>query len=803
MHGGVRIMIEFEIDNKKVEVAEGAMIIEAADAIGIYIPRFCYHKKLSIAANCRMCLVEVDKSKKPLPACATPATPGMKVFTQSSMALDAQRSVMEFLLINHPLDCPICDQGGECELQDLSLGYGNDISRYHEGKRSVVDENLGPLISTEMTRCIQCTRCVRFGNEVAGLSELGATQRGENLEITTYINHTMQSELSGNIIDLCPVGALTSKPFRFQARAWELKQHASVAPHDCIGSNLFVHTRGYEYNDYRMVMRVVPRENEAINETWLSDRDRFSYEAVKSTDRLLTPKIKRESEWVDVDWTTALNYIVEKWRGIIEKEGASQIGALASPNSTVEEFYILQKLLRSLGSNNLDHRIRQLDFSQQENFPSHPQLGVGLPELERFDTFFLIGSDIRREQPLGCHRIRKASLRGAKVMSLNPINYDFNFDLTSKLIVPSNDIPKVLTGIAKALAVKNANEIDSYLSKVTPTKEETAIADHLLENDNGILLLGNHAVNHPQATLIRALVEEIAFECNMQTGCLTEGANSAGAWLAGMVPHRAAGGEILEKKKGLHALDMFAQRLKSYLLLNIEPELDCVKSMQALESLMNAEFVVVMTPFITDTHEQYADVVLPIAPFFETSGTLINATNHWQFTEAVTRPLGEAKPAWKVFRVLGNLFELDGFDYSFIQQLANELKAKIEAISPVYSPLKLMENDYQVEDDGLIRISEWSMYNTDNMVRRATSLQEWTQIENKVAVRINSEVAKDHDLQSGEIVSVIQEESLLDLPVLIDDRIAGKYVVVPAGITETAGFGESMGPIKLLRGRSK
>lgn len=797
-------MIEFEIDDKKVEVAEGSMIIEAADAAGIYIPRFCYHKKLSIAANCRMCLVEVDKSKKPLPACATPVTSGMKVFTKSHMALDAQRSVMEFLLINHPLDCPICDQGGECELQDLSLGYGNDISRYYEGKRAVFDENLGPLISTEMTRCIQCTRCVRFCSEVAGMPELGATSRGENLEITTYVQHTMKSELSGNIIDLCPVGALTSKPFRFTARAWELKQHPSVSPHDCIGSNLFVHTRGYEYNDYRMVMRVVPRENESINETWLSDRDRFSYEAIRSTDRLLTPKIKRESEWVDVDWTTALNFIVEKWQTIIETEGASQIAALASPNCSVEEFFILQKLFRNLGSQNLDHRIRQLDFSQQENYPSHPQLGMDLSELEKLDAILLIGSDIRREQPLGCHRIRKAALRGAHVIALNPIDYDFNFDLTDKLIVPSDLMPRILAGIAKHVCQKNNSDIDPYLCEIEPSKSEIKIAKQLLQAKTGALILGVQGLQHPQASLMQALINIIAKECNLKTGCLSEGTNAAGAWLAGMLPHRGAGGCVIEKS-GLNAIDMFSQRLKSYLLLNLEPELDCAQSMKAIDSLMNADFVVVMSPFLSEVQEQYADVLLPIAPFYETSGTFINATNCWQLTEAVTRPLGEAKPAWKVFRVLGNLFGFEGFDYVHLSQIIADLKQQIESIPKNHSSLSVKENqiDNNPEKDELIRLSEWPMYQIDNFVRRATALQEWSQYENKIAIHINSQVAKKYDFQSGEIISVIQDESLLDLPVIIDDRIAGNYVLMPAGIPETAGFGESMGPIRLLRGRSK
>lgn len=790
-------MIELEIDNKKVAVRDGGMIIEAADAAGIYIPRFCYHKKLSIAANCRMCLVEVEKSKKPLPACATPALNGMKVFTQSTMTVEAQRSVMEFLLINHPLDCPICDQGGECELQDLSLGYGNDVSRYYEGKRSVFDENLGPLISTDMTRCIQCTRCVRFGVEVAGLPELGTKNRGEALEISTYIGKTMRSELSGNIIDLCPVGALTSKPFRFTARSWELLQHPSVAPHDCIGSNIFVHTRGYEYNDYRSVMRVVPRENEKINETWLSDRDRFSYQAISSSDRLLSPRIKRESDWIEVDWSTALNYIVEKWQVILGQD-TSQLGAIASPNSTLEEFFILQKLFRSLGVNNLDHRIRQLDFDQQENFPAYPGLGMELDALETLDLIFLIGSDIRHEQPLACHRLRKAMLAGTDVCILNPIDYSLNFEPAFKEILPSNELPYYLASIAYYFASKTKN-IPSQLEDIEPSPEAIEMAKKLELKKNGIILLGIQAITHPRASLIRALVEFIAKHCGMTVGSLSEGSNAAGAWLAGMLPHRGPAGS-LSNQLGLTASQMFSKQLKSYLLLNVEPELDCAYSADATSALSAADFVVVLTPFLSSAQSEYADVLLPIAPFFEESGTFVNLSGEWQKFTAATRPLGEAKPAWKIFRVLGNLFNLDGFDYMDIDQVNSELKNLIETIPKLpQSALNLGIADEKKNSGELRRIAEWPMYQVDNLVRRASALQEWSAEELLIAARMNTKLASEYGVQSGEIMSFVQGEDQLDLPVLIDDRIAGNYVLIPAGISATAGFGEHMGSIRLFR----
>jgi NADH-quinone oxidoreductase subunit G len=796
-------MIEFEIDDQKLAVAEGAMVMEAADAAGIYIPRFCYHKKLSIAANCRMCLVEVEKSKKPLPACATPVTQGMKVLTRSKMAVEAQRSVMEFLLINHPLDCPICDQGGECELQDLSMGYGDAFSRYRQAKRSLADENLGPLISTEMTRCIQCTRCVRFGTEVAGMRELGATERGEDMRIVTYVRHTMQSELSGNIIDLCPVGALTSKPYRFTARAWELKQQPSVAPHDCIGSNIYVHTRGYEYNDYRTVMRVVPHDNEAINETWISDRDRFSYEGTHSPDRFLAPKIKRGTQWVDVDWATALNFIVTHLKETLAGKGAEQIAALASPSSTVEEFYLLQKLLRGLGSDNLDHRLRQLDFTQQDKFSVYPALGMKLKDIEHLDTIFLIGSDIRREQPLGCHRIRKASLNGSKIICLNPIDYDFNFNVYQNATVPSQDIPDVLAGIAKTLIANQKGSANKstkdFFSAIHSKQQEKNIAKQLTGSKRGLLLLGNHAINHPQATLIRILAELIAKQCGLHLGYMSEGANSAGAWLAGMLPHRGVAGSVI-KKPGLDADALLTKPVEAYFLLNFEPEFDCAKPALALNTLQKAKFVVVMSPFMTEQQQQYANVLLPIAPHFETSGTFVNMTGQWQAFATVTPPLGETRPAWKVLRVLGNLFELEGFNYTTSQQIASEVKTLVETMPEVKAAQFSLSPESVQTAEGLRRLIEWPMYQIDSLVRRATALQAWSSQETPIAIYINSALATKLQISAGEMITALQNDGRIDLPVVIDDRIKGNYVLIPGGLAATAGFGENFGVIELLRG---
>ena len=438
-------MVKIEIDGKPIHAPDGAMIIEVADEVGIPIPRFCYHKHLSIAANCRMCLVEVDKVKKPVPACATPVTEGMRVYTKSKVAVDAQRGTMEFLLINHPLDCPICDQGGECDLQELSIGYGSDVSRYNENKRVVRDKNLGSLISTDMTRCIHCTRCVRFGQEVAGLMELGATGRGEHMEIGTYVEHAMTSEVSGNVIDLCPVGALTSKPYRYTSRPWELTSFDSTAPHDCLGSNIQVQIRDGE------VMRVLPRENNDVNLTWLSDRDRFSYQGLNSSDRLKTPMIKQDGEWCETDWETALQFTVSGLRSVMTRGGADGLGALISPSATTEEMYLLQKLMRGLGSAHIDHRLRQLDFSDQDLAPAFPSLGIPLQKLDDLGAALLIGSNIRKEQPVAAIRLRRAALKGGRMMFINPVNYDFNFPVHTRITVDPVQMEHELAGVAAAM----------------------------------------------------------------------------------------------------------------------------------------------------------------------------------------------------------------------------------------------------------------------------------------------------------------------------------------------------------------
>ncbi len=566
-------MVDLEIDNRPITVEPGTSIIEAADKLGIYIPRFCYHKKLSIAANCRMCLVEVEKVGKALPACATPVTQGMKVYTVSKKAVEAQRIVMEFLLINHPLDCPICDQGGECELQDQSMGYGASHSNYEQKKRAVFDEDIGPLIETEMTRCIQCTRCVRFGEEIAGMRELGVVSRGENEQIGTYVKHMMQSEVSGNVIDLCPVGALIAKPSRYTLRAWEVMEHAAIAPHDCIGANIFVHSRSLEYHPQKQVMRVVPRENPAINETWISDRDRFSYLGLTHADRILKPKVKKNGVWKEIEWQPALLEIADRLQAIIHTQGPEHIGALASPNASLEELYLLQKWLRAFGCANIDHRLRQQDFSDQDQMESYPSLGMKIADIESLDTIILLGSHIRYEQPSLGLRINKAVQDGTKIIAINPMDYRYVFPVAEKIIAA--DIVFPLAEITAALAQENGKPIPE-LQHIQPSAQAASIARQLKNSKNTAIFFGEYALSLSNSADLRALAGKIKEMTGCTVGYLTEGANSAGAWIAGAIPHRGPAGQPVDKA-GANALEMLTGHAKrAYILLGVEPEMDCI-----------------------------------------------------------------------------------------------------------------------------------------------------------------------------------------------------------------------------------
>nr|VFK57844.1 MAG: NADH dehydrogenase subunit G [Candidatus Kentron sp. UNK]VFK69166.1 MAG: NADH dehydrogenase subunit G [Candidatus Kentron sp. UNK] len=800
-------LVNIEIDGVPLQAEQGEFLIDVADAAGIAIPRFCYHKKLSVAANCRMCLVEVERIPKPLPACATPVTDGMRVHTRSPMVLAAQKAVMEFLLINHPLDCPICDQGGECELQDLSMAFGGDTSRFQEPKRVVRDKDFGPLIAADMTRCIHCTRCVRFGEEIAGKRELGATGRGENVEIGTFITKTLDSELSGNIIDLCPVGALTSKPFRYRARAWEMQQLPGIAPHDAVGSNLYFHVK-----DDR-VMRVVPRENEELNEVWISDRDRFSYQGLYSDDRLQTPMVKQGGKWQSVDWETALSVVVERLQRIARDDGPEAIGALASPGATLEEFYLLQKVLRGIGCHNIDHRLHAQDFRHQDQAPLFPWLGQSLKELEDADVVLLIGSNCRQEQPLINHRIRRAVLRGARVFVLNPIDYSFNYSLAGRLIVSPMDMVAHLAGIA-ALMVKSEDTgaavgFEKLLAKVTPGTREREIAKALGAGARRTtILLGNLAGAHPQAAALQALAVYIANHTGATLGLLTVGANSAGAWIAGALPHRGPAGKSLEKK-GLDTGAMVTQGCKGYLLLGLEPELDCANSHAALDAMTRAEFVVSLTAYRTAAMEDYADVLLPIALFAENTGTFVNAAGSWQDFAAVAPPLGQTWPAWKILHELGNLLDLDGFDYSDVAEIRRELQALAQgadlpegkdAWAAYEFDEKMVGEGIERIKDGqqLMRVGDVPIYAIDPLVRRAENLQKTTDA-SECAVRINNKLAALSGIKEGEFVCATQEGYQKVLPVAIDDRVPDQCVWLPTGVYGSIGLGLNFGSISLER----
>jgi NADH-quinone oxidoreductase subunit G len=767
--------IELEIDGQTLRAQKGAMVIEVADEAGIRIPRFCYHKKLPIAANCRMCLVEVEKAPKPLPACATPVMPGMKVKTRSPMALEAQKSVMEFLLINHPLDCPICDQGGQCELQDVAMGFGQDISRYTEAKRVVKDKNLGSLIATDMTRCIHCTRCVRFGQDVANIREMGATGRGEFTQIGTYIEKSISSELSGNIIDLCPVGALTSKPFRFKARAWELKQSNGVSTHDILGSNLYLHAWRNQ------VMRVVPRENEQLNEVWLSDRDRYSYEGLNSPDRLQKPMIKSESgEWQEVDWHKALTVALEQVQKTLHEQGPAQIGSLISPNASIEEHYLLQKFCRDHEIGNIDHRVFQQNNKNQSSLPSYPSLGITLEELEKTEVIVLIGTNIHKDIPLLGHRIVKAVKNGAKVIMINPAHFSTNFKVDHDLVYSYGEMIKPLAGILKASGVTKQAGL---LSAVNISPQEQVIAELMAQPGKKAIFLGPLGISHPNFDELYFLATEWAKQAQASFGLLSHGGNSAGAYIAGAIPDPA----------GLCANEMFAQSLKTYLLYQIDPLIDSPNPGKTKLALSQAESVIAFTSYVSETLKQYATVLLPVVPYTETAGTYVNAMGQWQTVDAAVTPLGEARPGWKVLRVLGNLFKLDGFDYQNTNEILAEVKLQFankpgkNLYHTDFVPAKLSLTNVAPIGAPLVRVAPIGLYQIDNITRRAAALQNTPDNQQTSFVYLNKQEAVKRELFDGHPVRLIQPEfDKMSDPLLlkISDSLPDGVVLAYHGLSE-------------------
>lgn len=779
-------MINIEIDGKPVQTPRGSTVMDAAHQAGVYVPHFCYHKKLSIAANCRMCLVEVEKAPKPMPACATPAAEGMKVKTHSEMAVKAQQGVMEFLLINHPLDCPICDQGGECYLQDLAVGYGGSVSRYQEPKRSVPSKDIGPLISTEeMNRCIHCTRCVRFGQEIAGVMELGMAFRGEHSEIMSFVNSTVDSELSGNMIDLCPVGALTSKPYRYTARNWELSRRRSVSPHDGLGSNLSVQIKDNK------VVRVLPVENEAVNECWISDKDRFSYEGLNSPDRLTKPMIRQGGKWMEVEWHTALEYVANGLRQISQSAGADQIGALATPHSTLEEIALLQKLLRGMGSNNVDFRLRQSDFSADGKQQGAPWLGMAVADINNCDRFLIVGSFLRKDHPLLAQRVRQAVKKGAQANIVHAADDPLLMVLANKAIVAPDEIGNTLAQVLQALASgKNVPlpvEIQHAIASAHISDQAKAIARSLASGQHGAVLLGNFAQQHPQASQIAMLAEKITELSGAKFGYLGEAANSVGAYVAGALPGA----------NGMNAEQMLAAPRKAYLLLNVEPELDMHNPQLAMAAMTAADMVVTLSAF---KHEAmaYADVMLPITPFTETSGTFINTEGRVQSFKGAVKPLGDARPAWKVLRVLGNLLNVPGFDYNSSEAVRDEVLSGFNASEKLNNHVAGVALTLDSSGNGLQRVSHVPIYSADAVVRRAAALQT-SHDAAMPSVTMHSNELQKIGVQPGGNVKVSQGTGSIQLVAHADDALPLNVVRIAAGHPATASLGAMFGTMTVER----
>ena len=788
--------LNIEIDGQQIEVEPGTTVMDAAHQLGIYIPHFCYHKKLSIAANCRMCLVQVEKAPKPLPACATPVSDGMKVMTRSDYAIAAQKGVMEFLLINHPLDCPICDQGGECQLQDLAVGYGGSRSNYAEPKRVVTEKELGPLVSTDMTRCIHCTRCVRFGQEIAGIMEMGQIGRGEHSEIMPFINKTIDSELSGNIIDLCPVGALTSKPFRFAARAWELSRRKGVSPHDSLGSNLQIQVK-----DGR-VMRVLPLDNDAINECWLSDRDRFSYEGLNSEDRLTKPMIKENGQWVEADWQTALSLVASRLREIQVKHGAEQIGALAAPMQTVEELYLLQKLMRGLGSGNVDHRLRQSDFRLDSQAHGAFWLGMEVADLNKLDRFLVVGSTLRKDHPLLALRLRNAVRWGAGMNLINPLVEDYLCKVANKAIVSPDGMVGALAALVRVLAEMKNESVPAVAAGAEITPEIKAIADSMMGGENKAVFIGNLAQHHPRFAEMVTLAQEAARLCGAKLGVLGDSGNGLGAIAAGAIPGRAAmGGKGIA---GMNVAEMIASPRKAYVLLGAEPEFDCHDPVAALAAMQQAEFVVALSSY-RHSGRDYADVLLPIAPFTETSGTFINIEGRVQGFHGAVKPLGETRPAWKVLRVLGNLLNLPGFDQDNSEAVRDEALVIETSGSDAQASIQKMLNNRtdpvavaasensKVEHIKIERIGEVPIYQTDAIVRRAASLQRTADAQ-PPAAKASGILLEKLGISGGGMAIVRQGGGSIVIRIDRDDCLPVNCVRIPGahGVTQALGplFGE-------------
>jgi NADH-quinone oxidoreductase subunit G len=775
-------MLKIEVDGKPVEVAHGATVMDAANQLGIYIPHFCYHKKLSIAANCRMCLVQVEKAPKPLPACATPVSDGMKVWTHSEPAVKAQQGVMEFLLINHPLDCPICDQGGECQLQDLAVGYGASASRFAEPKRVVFHKELGPLISAEeMTRCIQCTRCVRFGQEIAGVMELGMIGRGEHAEIVAFVGRTVDSELSGNSIDVCPVGALTSKPFRYSARTWELARRKSVSPHDSLGSNLVVQVKGSR------VMRVLPLENEAVNECWISDKDRFSYEALNSDERLTAPMVKQGGEWKSVDWQTALEFVASGLADVVAKHGPQALGALVSPHATLEELALAARLVRGLKSDNIDFRLRQSDFRGDAPPGIAPWLGLPVAELNAQDRVLVVGSFLRKDHPLVAQRLRQAAKKGTQVSMLHSVDDDWLLRVEHKAIVAPSQMPAELAGIVVAAAQAAGKSVPAALADVQPSDRAKAVAASLLSGKKTAILLGNYALQHAAASQLHALAQLLAELTGATLGFLTDAANTVGGHLAGARPQAG----------GMNARAMLDDPRQAYLVLHAEPEFDFANAVVARSALEKADFVVVMSPFRHGT--AYADVLLPIAPFTETAGTFVSSEGRAQSFHGVVPPLGETRPGWKVLRVLGTLLGLPGFAADSAEEVrASVLPAAGDLVARLSNATQTAVVKPATAASPIERVADVPIYFADALVRRAPSLQRTADAKAPRA-RMHRSLYETLGLAAGAQVKVTQGQGEAVLTAMVDAGVPPGVVRIAGAHPSTCGLAGLSGPVSVER----
>ena len=801
-------MVEVEIDGQKVQVPPGSMVLQAASKLGIYIPHFCFHKKLSIAANCRMCLVDVEKAPKALPACATPVSPGMKIMTASDKARKAQQAVMEFLLINHPLDCPICDQGGECQLQDLAVGYGGSTSRYREEKRVVFHKSLGPLVSAEeMSRCIHCTRCVRFGQEVAGVMELGMNNRGQHSEIASFVGRSVDSELSGNMIDLCPVGALTSKPFRYAARTWELSRRRSVAAHDALGSNIVVQVK------HDKVLRVVPLENEAVNECWLSDRDRFAYEGLNSAERLQLPMIRRDGQWEQTDWSTALTFAADALGSARNAHGPSSIGVLASEQSSLEELHMLAEIARGLGGVPIDTRLRQIDFSLDAVREGAPWLGMPIAEVNTLQRLVLIGSFLRKDQPLLAARVRAAVKRGLAVSVIHAVDDDLLMPLAHKAILAPSQWPLLLAVVLKQLRSTLAlearpmpavdPELKNWVDQMASSSADPAvaqlgrsIAQALQSGDRKAVWLGSAARHHPHYGRLHALAQAITLHCGAVLGELPEGANGVGAWQVGacaasVLGARRGAGAAQSAQGAVHAAQLMAEPRKAYLLYQVEPELDHAAAAACLARLKSAHRVIVMGSYCSEPMLGYADCLLPIAPYTESSGTLVNMEGRRQAYAAVVKPLGQARPGWKALRVLADLLQIPGLGFESVEEVRRAAIARADAyplsnhcgtvpgLFLTLQPVPVLE-----------RVAEVPIYATDPVVRRAESLQS-TRDARPAVLRAHPDTLAQLGARDGARLRIVQGEGEAILPASADLRVAPGVLRIPAALPATMALAAS------------